>query len=137
MRRLLVLALLLAGACAQLWAQQSVHPRNTLERLICVVPMIGSGTAEDPRRPMYTPAPGEAPDPDGILGFTATLSDNGHFALVEYVARNRAAFRQILAERRADVKVFEKGKARRADIEREFRLHKSRFNLDDLGVVVR
>jgi hypothetical protein len=65
------------------------------------------------------------------------LSDNGHFALVEFVARDRAAFRHILADRRADVKAFEKGRAKRADIEREFRTHKARVNLDDLGVVVR
>ena len=34
-----------------LLAQQAVDPRNRYERLICIVPMIGSGTYEYPRRP--------------------------------------------------------------------------------------
>ena len=42
--------------CAStLLAQQKVDPRNRYERLICIVPMIGSGTYEDPRRPAYVP----------------------------------------------------------------------------------
>ena len=47
--RLLVVVCFLAP----LAAQQGVDRRNLYERLLCVVPMVGSGTAEDPRRPAY------------------------------------------------------------------------------------
>jgi len=76
------------------------------------------------------------PSRSGILAFTYEESDNGRFALVEFVAADRAAFLPILNERRPDVKAFVKGVARRADIETEFRKHKSDFNLDRFGVRV-
>jgi hypothetical protein len=104
------------------YSQQRVNPRNTHERLLCVVSMVGSGTADDPRRPMFAPLP---PGPyekrtlDGIIAFAYQESDDGRYALVEFVARDRAAFKPVLdeADRRADVKAFVKGKANRADIE--------------------
>ena len=34
-----------------IWSQKRVDTRNTYERLLCVVPMVGAGTYEDPRRP--------------------------------------------------------------------------------------
>ncbi len=94
--------------------------------------MVGRGTPDDPRRPLYAPVPNPraAPSRQGIIAFSYQLSDDGKFALVELVAANRAAFAAILADRRPDVKVFEKGKARREDIEREFRKYKRDFQLD-------
>jgi hypothetical protein len=80
---LLVLALLSPAFC-----QHKADPAYTHERLICVVPMIGSGTHEDPRRPMFAPIPGKG-SPDGILAFAYQLSDDGQHALVEFVARAR------------------------------------------------
>ncbi len=94
--------------------------------------MVGRGTPDDPRRPLFAPLPrpGAAPSRDGIIAFSFQTSEDGKLALVELVAPNRAAFAAILADRRLDVKVFEKGKARRDDIEREFRKHKRDFQLD-------
>ncbi len=121
--------------------QQRVNPRNVHERIWCVVPMVGSGTPEDPRRPLFAPVPGalgEQPSRDGIIAFTYQESDDGRFALAEFVALERAAFTEILAERdrRADVKVFVKGEARRNDIEAEFRKWKRGFSFDRFGVRV-
>lgn len=82
------------------------------------------------------PRPGEMPSRAGILAFTFQESDDGRFALVEFVAAGRAAFQQILSEKRPEVKTFLKGVARRADIETEFRKHKRDFNLDRFGVRV-
>jgi hypothetical protein len=65
-QRLLTGLLMLAGV---VYAQHSVDPRNTYHRVICVVPMIGSGTAADPKRPEYAPAPGSL-SPNGIIAFT-------------------------------------------------------------------
>jgi hypothetical protein len=118
--------------------------RNMYERLYLVVPMTGSGTMEDPRRPMYVPAPPAhglnataAPAAaDGIIAFTFQESDDGAYALVELVARDRAAFKAILEDRNPSVKIFEKGKHAKDDIEREFRKHKANFDLDSLVVNV-
>ncbi|MCI0621047.1 MAG: hypothetical protein L0387_05135 [Acidobacteria bacterium] len=125
------------------WAQQRVDSRNTHERLLCVVPMVGAGTSEDPRRPQFVPV---APMPEtaseavssrqGILAYAFQESDDGQWALVEFVAANRQAFKEILDEAKVkpDLKTFEKGKAKRSDIEKEFRKHKKDFDLDSLGV---
>jgi hypothetical protein len=121
-------------AVLPLLSQQRVDPRNLYERLICVVPMIGVGTPDDPRRPMFVPAQSEAvATGEGIIAFTSVLSDDGRFALVEFVARDRAAFRHIFAGRDSRVRIFEKGKSRKADIENEFRRHRRDF---DLGAVL-
>ena len=78
-----------------LFCQPRVSPRNLYERVWCVVPMTGSGTPEDPRRPMFAalpPAPGEPPSRAGILAFMYQESDDGRFALVEFVAADRSGF---------------------------------------------
>lgn len=117
--------------------QQRVAPSNLYERVLCVVPMVGRGTAEDPRRPDHVPWP---PDPkavaagEGILAFSYQVSDDGQVALVELVARDRRALAPVLNDRRPEVKVFERGKARAAEIEAEFRKHTRDFDLDRLQV---
>jgi hypothetical protein len=83
---------------------------------------------------MFVPAQSEAvATGEGIIAFTSVLSDDGRFALVEFVARDRAAFRHIFAGRDSRVRIFEKGKSRKADIENEFRRHRRDF---DLGAVL-
>lgn len=111
-------------------AQNATSPRNLYERVICVVPMVGSGTYEDPRRPMFAPNDTEPPvegEPQ-IIGYTYELSDDGQFALVEFVARDKKALEAITESTRADVKAFRKGKARRQDVEQEFGKHKKNVN---------
>lgn len=127
-------------------AQRRVDARHTYERLICIVPMVGKGTYDDPRRPKYAPVAAAATASEkssdaraaraGIIAYHAIPSDDGQYALVEYVAVDRAAFAEILADESLKGKVFEKGKDRREDMEREFVKHKRSFNLDDLGVMV-
>ena len=116
---------------------------------LCIVPMTGAGTYEDPRRPMYAPKgplhipqmalidgaqPGsndKQPLSKGILGFSYVVSDDGQFALAEFVAADRAAFKEILRD--SNVKGFIVGKTPRANIETEFRKYKADVNLDRLG----
>lgn len=134
---LLAAILVLVSSYSNVFAQRRVDPRNRYERLLCVVPMVGAGTMADPRRPQYAPLPparGAAPSRTGIIAFTFQPSDDGQNALVEFVARDRAAFQAILADTRPNVKIFEKGKARRSDIEAEFRKHKKNLDLDKFGV---
>jgi len=124
--------------CAPLIAQHRVDPRNMYERALCIVPIVGAGTPDDPRRPEFAPLPtrvGTAASGDGIIAFSFQASDDGKFALVEFVARTREAFAPILADKRPEVKVFIKGKDKRQDIEAAFRKLKTTFNLDTFGTV--
>ncbi len=120
-------------------AQQRVNPGNIYERVLCVVPMVGSGTADDPMRPQYAPPPplpGIRPSQDGIIAFSFQISDDGKLALVEFVAFNRDAFKGLLADTNPNIKVFRKGKDKRQDIEAEFKKHKKDIDLNSFGVVV-
>ena len=124
--------------CSPLVAQHRVDPRNMYERVLCVVPFVGAGTPDDPRRPAYAPLPPSAgilPSRDGIVAFSFQESDDGKLALVELVAYNREAFKDLLADTRPDVKVFIKGKHERDDIEKEFKKHKKDVNLDSFATV--
>ncbi|MFN8006847.1 MAG: hypothetical protein U0V70_07465 [Terriglobia bacterium] len=100
------------------FAQQPVEPKKMYERLFCIVPLIGSGTFEDPRRPAYLPDyvvdPGsqamtsqnlqsvldqaalQQESPHLILSFHYVESDDGRFALMEIQATDREAFAPIL-----------------------------------------
>jgi len=87
-------------------AQQRVDPRKTHERVLCVVPMVGSGTSDDPRRPQYaplSPTSGTAASSDGIIAFTFQISDDGNFALAEFVALSRDGSKDLFADRNPNV----------------------------------
>lgn len=120
--------------------QHKVSPRMTHERCWAIVSMVGAGTAEDPRRPMYAPIPGRAKltSATDILGFSAVVSDDGRFALVEFVAADRSAFKDMRAD--VSVKSFLKGIAgpqgaqSTADIEAEFKKLKKDFDFNTFGV---
>jgi hypothetical protein len=117
-------------------AKRPVNPGQINERILAIVPMIGQGTLTDPRRPAYVPAQNgradSGPDLAGIIGFRMVLSDDGRFALVEFVALDRSAFADLLADRRPEVRIFEKGRTRREDIETEFRKLRKEFELEQL-----
>jgi hypothetical protein len=138
--RSVLAALAAAFLCAPLAAQQRVDPRNMYERALCVVPMVGTGTPDNPRRPQYAPlppAPGTPPSRDGIIAFSYQVSDDGKFALVEFVAVDRKAFKEVLADANPSIKAFIKGQHQRADIESEFKKHKKDFSLDQFqGAIV-
>lgn len=87
-------------AIIPLTAQLRVDPRHTYHRVMAVVPIIGKGTAVDPRRPMYAPLPGQiAPSSrKGILAYTFVESDDGRLALAEFVAADPAEFHDIFAD---------------------------------------
>jgi hypothetical protein len=131
-----LLLALLSGVTTQLTAQPRVDARNMYERVMAVVPMIGKGTFDDPKRPMYAPTPSElhlaTTTRRGILGFTQVLSDDGQFALVEFVARDRSAFQQMLAD--PSIKTFVRGRDKREDMEAEFLKHKKDFDFTKFGV---
>ena len=68
------------------------------------------------------------------MAYSHQLSDDGRFALVEFVARDRSAFQAILNDK--TVTVFEKGRSKKADIEKALKLFKKDFDLDQFGTVM-
>ena len=122
---------LLCVLTASLYSQQKIDSGFLHHRIWATVPMIGAGTAADPRRPMFTPKPGNmSAARDGILAMQYELSDDGKTALVEFVAANRLAFNEILGSAVPGLKVFERGKHKQAEVEAEFRRYKKGFRFD-------
>lgn len=83
-----------------LFAQRSVPPEYSYHHVWAVVPLIGTGTDADPRRPMLVPAPDQQPateSPD-MLSYQMQLSDDGKWALVEFVFQSPLAFHNFLVQ---------------------------------------
>ena len=135
-----LVSLLLVSGVFPVLAQPRVDSRQTYERIVAVVPMTGAGTAADPLRPKYAPLPrlpAQAPSRAGILAFNYVMSDDGKSAIVEFVARDRAALLPILNDPQLAGKVFQKGTSKRADVELALKKYKKDFSLDKFaGVAV-
>jgi hypothetical protein len=114
-------------------AQRRVDPRNSYTRVIAVVPLTGSGTAADPKRPKYAPWPA-SPNTSGIIGFIFEPTDDGKSAVVEFVAQNRAAFSVLLADK--TIEVFQKGAVSKSAIETAIKQVRRDFSLDSFGMVM-
>jgi hypothetical protein len=142
--RAVAILLCLSALAAILNAQPRVDSRNSYERIFVVLPLIGTGTVEDPIRPSVIPSPQSASPtalsvaPAGsqsrILAYTWVPSDDGKFALTEIVMRDRSAFSGIQAL--PGVRAFIKGVNARADIETEFKVYKKDFDLTKFGARV-
>jgi hypothetical protein len=131
-RHLIVLIAAVCGISVSAPAQYRVDARNRGERVIAVVPMIGSGTPGDPRRPLFVPTPAEMRT-SAIYEFTYQLSDEGNRAIVEFVLRDKASLDAIVKDSRT-IKAFEKGKHQRKEIESEVRKHKKDYQLGPVVV---
>jgi len=108
-----------------------VDPSTMYFRIYAVVPITGSGTAADPKRPMFAPLASDfKSDHSGILGFQMQLSDDKTMALVEIVAANRNVLLSTITSTAAGVVIFEQGKASKALIEAEFQKYKAGFTLN-------
>ena len=136
MPKSLLFSLLVAYFTLPCPAQHRVDPRNTHERLYAIVGMQGAGTLKDPRRPMYAPSPSEMDlmDGTGIIAYSFQVSDDGKFALVEFVARSRSAFQPILASKEPGVQSFLKSQVSQAAVETQFKLLKKDFDFANFGV---
>jgi hypothetical protein len=99
-RTMAVSVVCLLASISSALAQPRVDPRNMYERVVAIMPIVGKCTLEDPILPMYAPTPSEvrAGLRTGILGYTHVPSDDGKFALVEFVAKDKSAFKTILAD---------------------------------------
>jgi len=113
-----------------------VSARNRYHRVICVVPLVGAGTLQDPKRPKYLPTPSsKAPSLTGILAFQQIPTDDRNFAVVEFVAADISALSPILNDK--SLKVFQRGIHSRALIEQEIKLVRKDFDMTQFGVAIR
>lgn len=136
-------ALLLLCTCVS-GQSRRVDPGQMYERIYAIVPMIGSGTWADPKRPMFVPPPSQMKPGDrtGIIAFHQQTSDDGKFALVEIVAASRAALAPFTAQLKAQaaqspgLQVFERGAVRAADIQNAFKAKKKNFDPERFRLVV-
>jgi len=70
----------------------------------------------------------------GIIAFSYLPSDDGQHAIVEFVARSRAAFQPIFAD--STIPTFEKGQVSKSVIEKALQKYRKSFNLDQFGTVM-
>ncbi len=117
------------------FGQQAVAPSARYHRLICLVHLTGSGGNENPIRPEYGTSTLDAAH--GVVAWKMLLSDDKKMAILHIVATDRKAFEAILSDKRGDVKVFEIGKDKKDDIEKELRKVSKGFDLSQLEVMAR
>ncbi len=126
----------LAPAFTTVMRPHAVDGHHTYYRLLTVVPMTGSGTHEDPKRPLHVPVNRlDASSRQDIIAFTQLPSDDRKFAIVEFVAADRAAFKSILAD--TSLHLFEKGKDSDDVIEAFLQKYRKGFKLQGFGAVTR
>jgi hypothetical protein len=120
MRHQCAAVLVLSVFATALSAQHRVDPRWSYHRAIAVVPLQGAGP----------------PSRAGIIAFTFEPSDNGKFAIAEFVAVDRTGLAEVFADQSAGVLVFEKGVTPAATIEAVIRPFRKDFSLQNFGVPV-
>jgi hypothetical protein len=120
--------LLVLGAKALL-GQQPVDSKHLNERVLVIVPLVGAGTYQDPKRPLFAPESGEKDDSDGVQSFEWQPTDDGQFAIAEFVARDPKVIADIVADRSV-VEAFIKGKAKKDDIEKELKKYRKDFTFE-------
>jgi hypothetical protein len=125
-------------------AQQREDAGRMYERIYAIVPMIGSGTLADPKRPMFIPAPGQrvAGDRTGIIAFNSVTSDDGTVALVEIITATKTDLAPIKAQITAQipltagVQLFDRNSTMPSVVQAAFQSMKKNFDITKFRVVV-
>jgi hypothetical protein len=113
-----------------------VDPGQMYHRLYARVPIVGTGAKGDPKRPMFAPVQSQTPPVGpaaaaavhtGILGYTMLISDDGQWALCEFVGATPQDLQVITSAAGPNVVVFERGKSTIAEIEADFQQYMKGF----------
>lgn len=115
--------------CAAALRSQGVDLRHLHERMLAVVPLTGAGTYADPKRPLFAPSSTREGGESGILSYEWAPSDDGQYAIVEFVAKDRRALAKIASDARV-LKAFEKGKVKKDDVEKGLRNYRKDFKFE-------
>jgi hypothetical protein len=111
---------------------QGVDLRHLHERILAVVPLTGAGTYADPKRPLFAPTTTDDQAASGIISYEWAPSDDGQYAIVEFVAKDRSALTKIANDARV-LKAFEKGKVKKDDVEKELKRYRKDFKFEKDG----
>lgn len=125
-------------------AQHRVDPAAMYARVYVIVPMTGSGTWNDPKRPMFAPVPSQMTPGarTGIIAFNHVESDDGNFALIEIVAANRQELAKIVTQINAQLlgtsgfQLFDRSTTSQATVQTAFQALKQNFDITKFRVVV-
>lgn len=125
-------------------AQHRVDPGSMYARIYAIVPMTGSGTWDDPKRPMFAPLPQQMTPGNrtGIIAFNHVESDNGNFALIEIVAASRPQLALVTAQVNAQLagttgfQLFDRSTTSLATVQSAFQALKANFDITKFRVVV-
>ena len=140
-RRAVVPVVCLLATVVPAFAQHRVDPGAMYARIYAIVPMVGSGTWDDPRRPMFAPIPQQMTPGirTGIIAFNQVESDDGNSALIEIVAANRSELSLITAQISvaavSGVQVFDRSNTSQATVQSAFQLLKKNFDISKFRVV--
>jgi hypothetical protein len=116
-------------------APPRTNPLEAGEHLIAVVPMVGLGTIDNPKRPMFALAGKDIAaaianhQSPAISQSHFVMADDGVSAIVEFVAPNRVAFKPILAAAAGTIKVYDPTQISVAALNAALQKIKSGFNL--------
>jgi hypothetical protein len=143
-RRALVPVVCLLAAVASAFAQHRVDPASMYSRVYAIVPMIGSGTWDDPKRPMFAPVvqqmtPGSR---TGIIAFNQVQSDDGNFALIEIVTATKPQLALVAEQMNSQLatatgfQLFDRSTTSVATVQSAFGLLKANFDITKFRVVV-
>jgi hypothetical protein len=122
MKRMLGCAMLAAVGAATMGAQGGRPFAPVGEVAVLVVPLEGRGTGDDPVRPaLHLPA--------GV-SWRWIPSDDGRLAIVEVSAPSARMLAPLRGDARPEVRLFERGRDSREDVEREIRRIRKDFTLE-------
>jgi hypothetical protein len=114
---------------------RSVDPGNMYHRVYARVPLVGTGTKADPKRPMFAPTTAST-DHTGILGYSMQISDDGQWALCEFVGATPNDLKVITASTASNVVFFEQGHATLEQVVADFSQYKKNFSFAPFTVRV-
>lgn len=124
------------------FSQRRVDATQMYQRVYIVVPMVGSGTWSDPKRPALMPASLTPGNRSGIIAFNQVASDDGQFALVEVVCATNKDLANVLSTVNAQAsqitgfQVFQKATSTPAQVQTAFQALKKNFDITKFRVVV-
>lgn len=106
-----------------------VDPGQMYHRVYARMPLTGTGKKGDPIRPMVVPAafaasPGTH---SGVLGYTMLISDDGKWALCEFVGATPADLQLVTSAAGPNVVIFSRGTNTVAQIEADFQQYLKSF----------
>lgn len=155
--RAVALVVCLLAMTGLAFAQHRVDAGRMYERIYAIVPMVGSGTLTDPKRPMFAPTPQQAQAQAltlaqsgtraGIIAFNSVISDDGNFALVEIVTATKSDMASVKAQITTQItsqvtatatriQLFDRATSTPAVAEAAFKLLKKDFDINKFRVVV-